>query len=166
MPDQPSPRRIWSRRLIPIAVLGAVIAAALLIAGARDSLPSQLPLISRDADTVYSQLTRAGLPITNGEPKSEDFRSIVRRSGCASSRAFVRTDTEDTGWGFICVDAPQEAYRRISGAFKEIPLLVGPLYVEDGDGEVLVFGFGWPIDASKTVYDAIEADGTYLTRRD
>jgi hypothetical protein len=45
-------------------------------------------------------------------------------------------------------------------------VLIGPLYVDDGDGEVIVLGFGWPADASKTFYDAIGAsDGSYLVEQ-
>ncbi|HEX6049293.1 MAG TPA: hypothetical protein VFZ21_08490 [Gemmatimonadaceae bacterium] len=60
---------------------------------------------------------------------------MVRDNGCKSSRAFVRTDTDDIGWGFICVRPPADAYQRVSVAFDEIPMLVGPLYVDDSDGE-------------------------------
>jgi hypothetical protein len=31
------------------------------------------------------------------------------------------------------------------------------MYVDDHHGEIIVFGFGWPTDASKTIYDAIDA---------
>ena len=151
------------RRVAGGGLIGLVVGSLLVIPGARDNLPANVPVVGRDADTILSQLTRAGLPIAHGEPRSEDFRSMVRRNGCRSSRSFVRTDTDDTGWGFICVKPPAEAYKRISGAFDDIPLLVGPLYADDNDGEVIVFGFGWPADASKTVYDAIDgSSGTYL----
>lgn len=145
------------------AVAAAVIAAMLIIPGARDTLPVGLPVVGRSADTVFDQLTRAGLPVSHGEPSSGDFRRMVRRNGCNSSRAFVRSDTEGTGWGFICVKPPADAYERISSAFDDMPMLLGPLYVDDGGGDVIVFGFGWPADASETVYNAIDgADGTYL----
>jgi hypothetical protein len=155
------PRR--GRRLGVLGVLGLVVVALMVIPGARDKLPTGVPVVGRDAGTVYDQLVRAGLPITHGEPSSREFRDMVRTNGCKSSRPFVRTDTEDTGWGFICVKPPAKAYNRISDAFDDIPMLIGPMYVDDGDGEVIVFGFGWPADASKTIYDAIGASrGTYL----
>jgi len=161
------PRPARSRRRLGLAGVGAaVIAALLIIPGARDWLPVDVPVVGRDANTVFAQLTRAGLPIADGEPTSQDFREMVHNNGCGSSRAFVRTDTGDTGWGFICVKPPAEAYQRISDAFDEIPLLIGPMYVDDGGGEVIVFGFGWPADASKTIYDAIGASGgTYLVEQ-
>jgi hypothetical protein len=157
-------RRRW--QVGGVGVVGTVIAAVLIVPGARDNVPAIVPVLGRDADSVYSQLQRAGLPIADGEPSTEDFREMVRSNGCKSSRPFVRTDTDDTGWGFICVRPPTEAYNRIADAFDKIPMLVGPLYVDDGDGEVVVFGFGWPADASKTVYDAIGgSEGTYLVER-
>lgn len=162
----PVARRRRGRRFGVLGTLGLIVLALLVIPGARDKLPAGVPVVGRDAGTVYDQLVRAGLPIADGEPSSEEFRDMVRSNGCQSSRPFVRTDTDDTGWGFICVKPPAEAYDRISGAFDDIPMLVGPLYVDDSDGEVIVFGFGWPADASKTIYDAIGGSGgTYLVEQ-
>jgi len=165
--ELPLPHR-WRRRgwLGVLGVAGAAAVALFAIPGARDKLPASVAVVGRDAGTVFDQSTRAGLPITDGVPGSPDFRDMVRNNGCKSSRSFVRTDTAETGWGFICVRPPDGAYRRVSGAFEEIPMLVGPLYVDDGDGEVIVFGFGWPADASKLVYDAMGASGgTYLVEQ-
>lgn len=149
------------------SLVAAVVVAVLVIPGARDKLPASVPLVGRDANTVYAQIKRAGLPVTDGEPSSDDFRQIVHNNGCKSSRSFVRTDNDDVGWGVICVKPPGEAYRRMSDAFQNVPLLAGPLYVDDGGGEVIIFGFGWPTDASKTIYDAIDGNGgTYLVEQD
>jgi hypothetical protein len=149
------------------SLIAAVIVAVLLIPGARDKLPAGIPLVGRDADTVYAQIKRAGLPITDGEPSSEDFRRMVHNNGCKSSRSFVRTDNDDVGWGFICVKPPADVYRRVSDAFENVPLLVGPMYVDDGGGDVIIFGFGWPGDASKTIYDAVDGNGgNYLVEKD
>src|SRR5215212_4177046 len=73
-------------------LLAIVVAALLLIPGARDKLPADLPVVGRDANTVYAQLERAGLPVTDGEPSSDDFRRMVHNNGCKSSRSFVRSD--------------------------------------------------------------------------
>jgi hypothetical protein len=114
---------------------------------------------------VYSDLRDAGLPITDGKPADPDYQRLTEHNACRSSRSFVRTDS-DTGWAVICVDPPRENYRRISDAFDDVPLLIGPLYVDDGAGETVIFGFGWPADASKQMYDAIGASGgNYLVEK-
>jgi hypothetical protein len=46
-----------------------------------------------------------------------------------------------------------------------MPSLVGPLYVDDERAEVIVFGLGWPSDASEIVAEAIDAHGSYLAAR-
>jgi hypothetical protein len=45
---------------------------------------------------------------------------------------------------------------RMNAAFDDVPLLMGPLFVDDGGGEVLILGYGWPADASKTIYPPTE----------
>lgn len=149
-------------------MVGAVAAAAvavLVIPGVRDRLPAGTPLLGPTANSVYEKLRAAGLPITDGEPADPSFRRMVRRNSCASSRSFVRTDTADVGWGFICVDPPRDAYQRMSRAMDGVPLLIGPLFVDDGGGEVIIFGIGWPVEASRKMYRAIGASGgTYLVK--
>lgn len=154
------------QRAAPI-VLGALIitlvAGLVLIPGARDNVPSAVPAVGKNADDVLRQMQGAGIPITAGRPADAKFNEMIDHNDCKSSRSFVRTDTEDTGWGFACVRPSSGAYRRMSSAFDDIPMITGPMFVDDDNGEVVVLGFGWPADASKTIYDAIGGSkGTYL----
>lgn len=128
-------------------------------------LPVDVPVLGRDADDVYSDIKDAGLPVTDGRPSSPQFRELVSHNSCSSSRTFVRTDA-NVGWAIICVKPPRPAYRRLSSAFDHgVPLLAGPLYVDDGGGDVVIVGLGWPPDASKRLYEAIGASGgSYLTK--
>ena len=137
----------------------AAIVALTVVPGARNSMPEGLPVVGRNAEDVYGQLKAAGLPVAPGRPASSDYDDLIDNNACSSSKGFVRTDTADTGWGFICVKPPAEAHERMSDAFDEVPMLVGPMFVDDGPGDVVIFGFGWPADASKTIYDAIGASG-------
>jgi hypothetical protein len=84
-----------------------------------------VPLVGREADDVYADIQRAGYAIADGRPASAHYDGLIDGNACASSRTFVRADT-DVGWAFICVDPPADAYRRISGAFEEAPMLMGP----------------------------------------
>ena len=133
-----------------------------LNATGNNPLPGSVPLIGRTADSVFIKIKDAGLPIVDGVPADGKFRSMTRDNACKSSRSFVRSDA-DTGWGLICVAPPRNVYRRISRAFDGLPLLMGPLYVDDGDGDLVIFGFGWPSNASKEIAKAVGADGSYLS---
>jgi hypothetical protein len=157
-------RRRRNRRGGAVAVALAVFAALYLVPDLRSGVPATVPVVGKDADSVYRQLTSAGLPVTDGVPADSEFRRLVDENACRSSRAFVRSDA-DQGWGLICVKPPRDVYRRISDAFTDVPMLIGPLYVEDGGGETVVFGFGWPANSSEMVAEAIGADGEYLVER-
>jgi hypothetical protein len=142
-----------------------IVAGALVKTVVHNPLPVGVPLLGRDANDVYQDIKDAGLPVADGTPKSSEYRDIVNNNSCKSSRSFVRTDT-DVGWAIICVKPPAAAYKRMSATFDEgVPALAGPLYVDDGDGDVVIFGLGWPDNASKQLYDAIDASGgSYLTK--
>ena len=157
----PTPRR---RRMAVgggglLAVVG--VFAALNAAGS-NPLPGSVPVIGRNATSVFKQIQSDGLPITDGEPADPKFREMTRHNACKSSRSFVRSDA-DQGWGVVCVRPPQDVYRQISRAFETVPALLGPLWVDDHEGDVIVFGFGWPANASKMIFDAIGASGTYIS---
>jgi hypothetical protein len=156
-PPAPKRRRKRRRRAGGFAALLVAAAAIAYASGGSDEL-SALPVVGRDANTVYRDIRAAGLPVTDGRPSSSDYDDLVDRNACESSRTFVRTDT-DVGWAIICVDPPAGAYRRMNDAFDEVPTLMGPLYVDDGGGDVVIFGLGWPADASKQLYDAIGGSG-------
>lgn len=143
-------------------VLGA-LAALYFLPALREQVPASVPLVGKNADSVYEQLLAAGVPVADGVPADADFRRMVDENACESSRPFVRSDAEQ-GWGLICVKPPADAFRRTSDTYNEMPMLLGPLYVEDGGGEVVVFGFGWPGNASEMIADAINADGEYLVQ--
>jgi hypothetical protein len=143
-------------------VLAAVVATfAGLNATGNNPLPGSVPVIGRTADSIFNKIENAGLPITDGVPADAKFRSMTRNNACKSSRSFVRSDAE-SGWGLICVAPPHSVYRRISRAFDGVPMLMGPLYVDDGDGDLVIFGFGWPPNASKQIAKAAGAEGSYL----
>lgn len=161
-------RRSRRRRRAGSGVVGVVIAVAAsfyLIPSLRETVPSSVPVFGKNADTIYEQLVDAGLPVAHGEPASSEFADLVHNNACKSSTTFVRTDS-DRGWGMICVGAPDETQTRIREAFTDIPILLGPLYVDDDDGKTIVIGFGWPTDASETVATAIGASGNYLIKPD
>lgn len=140
--------------------LAAVIPALLAFVACGGSNPED-----NSADEVFDAMVAAGLPITDGTPANSEFRSVVDSNRCADSRAFVRTDTVDTGWGFICVGIDQATFERVSEAFDKPPLIVGPLYADAFDGKIVVLGFGWPIDASQIAHDALgDPEGRYLVR--
>lgn len=165
--ERNAPQRTRRRWFAGVGVVGVVVALLALVPGARDNIPGSVPVVGKDATDVFGQLQRAGLPITDGRPASSDYDDMIDRNGCKSSRPFVRTDTEDSGWGFICVKPPGAAYRQMNSAFDEVPMLAGPLFVDDGGGDVLVLGLGWPPDASKTMYTAIGGSGgSYLVEQD
>jgi hypothetical protein len=146
-------------------VLAAVVATfAGLNATGNNPLPGSVPVIGRNADSIFTKIENAGLPITDGVPADAKFRSMTRNNACKSSRSFVRSDT-DTGWGLICVAPPPSVYRRISRAFEAVPMLMGPMYVDDGGGDLVIFGFGWPSNASKQIAEAVGAEGSYLVER-
>jgi hypothetical protein len=151
------------RRWLGGGLVAAVLIGAVVVSGGGGSTHlSGVPLVGREADDVYADIQRAGYAIADGRPASADYDGLIDGNACASSRTFVRADT-DVGWAFICVDPPADAYRRISGAFEEAPMLMGPVWVHDGGGEALVIGFGWPADASRQLYEAIGASGgSYL----
>lgn len=87
---------------------------------------------------------------------------MVRENGCAQSRSFVRSDA-DQGWGFICVGLDREAFKHVSSGFESVPAMLGALYVDAYDGDVVIMGFGWPDDASELVHKAVGDDrGTFL----
>jgi hypothetical protein len=114
------------------------------------------------ADSVFEDLDSAGLPITDGVPTDPDYAAMVRENACEDSRSFVRTDS-NKGWGIICIGLPASKARSIYDSFDGSPALLGPLYADAEDNEIIVFGFGWPNDASKLVHDALgDSAGTHL----
>ena len=118
-----------------------------------------------DADSVFEDMKAAGLPITDGVPASGRFRNLIGNNSCETSRGFVRSDA-DRGWGLICVGAPASAARRIFNTFNGLPMLIGPLYTDAEGQEIIVFGLGWPGNASKLVADSLgESAGSYLAPR-
>jgi hypothetical protein len=157
------PRRRRRRRVGGglVSTLVAVAAAVYFVPGLRENVPAAVPVVGKNADTVFKQLQQDGLPVTHGEPASTEFRDMVHNNACRSSKAFVRSDA-DQGWGFICVGSPEGTRQRISDAFTDLPVLMGPLYVDDDGGDTIIVGLGWPGNASKMVAEAINADGTYL----
>lgn len=162
----PRSRRRRRRRIGGGAVASvlAVAAALYLVPDLREKVPTSMPVIGKNADTVFGQIKDAGLPITDGVPADSEFRDMVKNNVCESSRTFVRSDA-DMGWGLICVNPPDSAYRRMSNALDGVPMFMGPLYVDDNHGDVIVFGLGWPTNASKQVANAIDANGTYLVEQ-
>lgn len=154
------------RRGVSATLLAVIVAAvAWLKVGGHNPLPVGVPLIGKDAGDIYNEIHDAGWPVAPGQPKSNRFADLVKHNSCSSSKAFVRTD-RDVGWAIICVKPPHQAYERLSSAFNNVPMFMGPLYVDDGDGNVVIFGFGWPADTSKKFYDAIGASGgNYLASK-
>lgn len=138
-----------------------MLIALYFVPALRSQVPAAVPVFGKSADAVFRDITSAGLPVTEGEPASADFRSLVKHNACKSSRSFVRSD-DDQGWALICVKPTAEAFARLSDAFEGMPALLGPMYVDDNDGEVVVFGLGWPANSSKLVAEAIHADGSYI----
>ena len=122
---------------------------------------ARVPLVGATADDVFREMTAAGLPITDGLPAAQDWQDVVGENACRSSRSFVRSDA-DRGWGLICVGLSKAAFQRLSGRFDGASALLQPLYVHDQNGDVVIFGFGWPSNASELVAKAIDADGSYL----
>jgi hypothetical protein len=57
---------------------------------------------------------------------------------------------------------PADLYRSTRKAFSHMLLLVGPLYLDSGNGDLVIFGFGWPRDASKKFATTLGVAGTYL----
>src|SRR4051812_17189672 len=147
-------------------VLAILIAAVVwLKVGGENPLPAGVPVIGRDATDIYNDVKEAGYPVAPGRPRQSKFSDILKNNSCRSSKGFVRTD-KDVGWAIICVKPPHDAYQRMSKAFESVPVIVGPLYVDDGGGGVLIFGFGWPLDSSKKLYEAIGASGgNYLAEK-
>lgn len=157
------PRRRRRRRVGGglVSALVALAAAVYFLPSLRENVPAAVPVVGKDASTVFKQLQQDGLPVTHGEPASADFRDMVHNNACKSSKAFVRSDA-DQGWGFICVGAPEGARQRMSDAFTDIPVFMGPLYVDDDGGDTIIVGLGWPGNAPKMVAEAINANGNYL----
>jgi hypothetical protein len=141
-------------------LVALLIAGVVLVKTGHNPLPADVPLVGRTADDVYRDIKDAGYRVTDGHPTGQ-FRNVAENNSCKSSRTFVRTDA-DVGWAVICVKPPRSAYRRLSAAFENVPSLIGPLYLDDSNGELVIFGFGWPEKASKQIYDAVGADGSYL----
>jgi hypothetical protein len=154
------------RRTAGGGTLAVLISALIWVkVGGDNPLPAGLPLIGRDANDVYNDIRQAGYPVAPGRPQQKRFNEILKNNSCRSSKGFVRTD-KDVGWAIICVKPPRDAYRRMSKAFDSVPVLVGPLFVDDNGGDVLIFGFGWPLDSSKKIYQAIGASGgSYLSEK-
>ena len=120
----------------------------------------------RSADAVFADLQDAGLPIADGRPASSEFQSLVDSNRCEDSRSFIRTDTDNVGWGLICVGLDKATFNSISSTFESVPALVGPLYADADDGNVIVVGFGWPVGASEIVHDVLgDESGSYLASR-
>jgi hypothetical protein len=165
---RPTRRQIRRRRRGAVGALTALLllGGGVAVKTGHNPLPADIPVVGRDATDVFNDIKRAGLPVTDGTPSSSEFRAIVESNSCESSRSFVRSDS-DMGWAMICVNPPASAHERLSSAFAEdVPMLTGPLYVDDGSGDVVVFGMGWPPDASKQIYDAMGASGgNYLTEQ-
>jgi hypothetical protein len=157
----PSPSR--TRRILAGGggLAGVIGLLAILNATGANPLPASVPVLGENADSVFHQIQADGVPITDGEPSDAKFRDMTRHNACQSSRSFVRSDA-DQGWGVICVRPPRDVFRRISDAYNDVPMLVGPLYVDDDNGHLVIFGFGWPSNASKMIADAIHANGSYL----
>lgn len=149
-------------------VVGAVALAAVMIAALLLFHPFEghrLPLVGGggpSADSVFDDLQSAGLPITDGIPADRQYAAMARHNKCDDSRPFVRSDS-DRGWGIICIGLPPDAARGISSSYDGLPLLVGPLYADAKNRDVIVFGLGWPADASKLVHNALDDPaGAYL----
>jgi len=114
-----------------------------------------------NADSVLTKLEAAGWPVGDGMPSSASFKSLTGKTRCASSKTFVRTDNTKSGWGFICIGMPADLYARISKTFSSTLMILGPLYLDSGK-DLVVFGFGWPSDASKKFATTLKTSGTYL----
>lgn len=114
------------------------------------------------AGSVFRKLQAAGLSIENGEPEAARFRDIVHDNNCAQSRGFVRSES-DKGWALICVGMPRQAFKRLAAKNESVPSLLGPLYADAFDGDVVIIGFGWPDDFSERVSNALgDPEGNYL----
>ena len=156
-------RRRGSTARIAIGAL-CVASFAVVVGGcSANPVPAGVPGVGRDANDVYRDIKAAGFPVTDGHPTGQ-FRDIATNNACDSSRTFVRTDS-NVGWAMICVRPPRSTFNRISHAFDDVPMIAGPLYLDDDDGKVVIFGFGWPAKTSKQFADAIGADGSYLTTK-
>lgn len=142
-----------------IVAVGGLILCGVILGGCA-GVSSNVPVVGRSANDIYTKLQQAGLPVTDGRPSSNEFSRLVENNRCRSSRSFVRTGS-DKGWAIICVGLDNATFRKLSSAFDRIPLLLGPLYADAQRGDVVVFGFGWPPNASKLVHDVIGA-GAYL----
>jgi hypothetical protein len=162
-PHERRPRR--RRRRIAAGGGGAVIAAviaALAIPGVRNQLPADVPVIGKDASSVWAQIQDSGLAVTDGEPSAAKFRQLVHHNACKSSHSFVQSEG-DSGWALICVKPPRSAYREMRKSMDGVPALLAPMWVDQNGGEVVIFGMGWPGKASEQIADAIGGDTEFVT---
>jgi hypothetical protein len=117
----------------------------------------------RNPTLIFNRLAADGWPVAEGRPASAEFEALTGPTRCEGSMTFVRSDAE-VGWAFICVGMPDDLYREISTTFDGTPLIAGPLYLDSGNGDVVIFGLGWPADTSEKFARTLDlADtGTYL----
>src|SRR3954453_14057508 len=82
---QGEPRRRRRRRRVAAGGGGTLIAAvvaALAVPGIRNQLPASVPLVGKDASSVWAQIQDSGLAVTEGEPSDAKFREMVHRNAC------------------------------------------------------------------------------------
>ncbi len=113
-----------------------------------------------NANIVLQELEDGGWPVGDGIPSSPDFKSLTGKTRCASSKTFVRTDS-DRGWGFICVKMPPDMYQKVQDVFDKALVLTAPLYLDAGS-DLVIFGFGWPGDSSQKFAETLGTTGNYL----
>ena len=164
LPPQPERRRRRRRRVAAggTGVSLAAVLAVLAIPGVRNQIPAGVPVVGKDASSVWAQIQDSGLAVTEGEPSAPRFRQLAHNNACQSSRSFVQSEG-DTGWAIICVKPPRGAYRDMRRSMDGAPALLAPMWVDQNDGEVIIFGMGWPGKASQQIADAIGGDAEYLT---
>jgi hypothetical protein len=57
---------------------------------------------------------------------------------------------------------PNDLYHEIHSTFSHTLRIVGPLYLDAGNGDLVVFGFGWPSDTSEKFANSLGTSGNYL----
>ena len=164
--DEVKPRRRRRRWIAGSGsgLIATAIAALFAFPSLRNQLPASVPLVGKNADSVWSQIQDSGLGVEDGVPSAPKFRELVNNNSCKSSHSFVQS-RGDSGWALICVKPPRAVYRNMRNAMNDIPALLLPMWVDQNHGEVIIFGMGWPGRASEQVADAIGGNAEYLTFR-
>ena len=161
-PDGHRPKRRRRGAAVGGGVVAAAVAAFLVVPSLRNQLPAGVPVVGKNADTVWAQIQDSGLAVGEGEPSAPRFRELAQSNACKSSHSFVQTE-EDTGWAIICVKPPADAYRSMRESMNGVPALLAPMWVDQNHGEVVIFGMGWPGKASQQIAEAIGGNAEYVS---